>query len=547
MGQRRPLFWFILIRVVVVSLFLVSTIALNAKEPESVAVATLSGLVKLIVATYLFSICSLLVLKFTGRFRQTLTYAQIVWDLSLVTLLLLLTGGIESPYSFLYIISIINASVLLARREAVYTAALCGILYGAIIDLQFYGKLATLGLNPLAAGQHSTGHILYTLFINISTYFLTAFLTGYLAERAIRSESALQEKVIDYEELERLNSLIVSNIDTGLVTLNSVGRIRVLNPYAERLLGVSQKTAYDRPLTDLLPNFNPLGEGSCDALRGEIEYLRDGHAVILGVKAISLADNEASAADILVELQDLTQIRQMETELKRTDRLAAIGELSARIAHEIRNPLASISGSVQLIAEGDKVVAGDRKLLSIVLRETDRLNALITDFLSYARPGQAVRSSVPLRQLVDDLAAQLEGDARFRNVVVTNDCPAGLMICADRDQMHQVFMNLVFNAVDAMRGGGTIVLAADGASGAGGRRAHAGMVRIEVRDSGHGMSAAEKSKVFEPFFTTKSGGTGLGLATVYRIVESHGGKVSIESEVGRGTVVTLLIPAGLED
>ena len=538
MGQRRPLFWFILIRVVVVSLFLVSTIVLNVKEPESVADATLSGLIRLIVATYLFSICSLLVLRLSERFRQTLTYSQIVWDLTLTTILLLLTGGIDSPYSFLFIISIINASVLLARREAVYTAALCSILYGSIIDLQFYGKLVSLGLNPVTAGQHGTGQILYTLFINISTFFLTAFLTGYLAERAIRSETALQEKVIDFEELERLSSLIVSNIDTGLITLNSVGRIRVLNPYAERLLGISQKVAYDRPLTDLLPAFNTLSEVFCDSNRGEVEYIRDGQTIALGVKAISLADAGAAVADILVELQDLTQMRQMEVELKKADRLAAIGELSARIAHEIRNPLASISGSVQLIAEGDKIVAGDRKLLSIVLRETERLNALVTNFLSYARPTQPVRSPVPLKRMVDDLAAQLGGDSRFRSVVIRNECQADLMIIADRDQMQQVFMNLAINAADAMPGGGTIVVTARKFSGAG----YADTVSIAFSDSGCGMSVSERNKVFEPFFTTKSGGTGLGLATVYRIVDSHGGKVSIESEVGRGTVVTLIMP-----
>jgi two-component system sensor histidine kinase PilS (NtrC family) len=232
MNEKRRLTWFILIRVAVVSLFLISTIILNAKEPESVSTVALTALFKLIIATYLFSIVSLVVLRLSERFQSVLTYSQIIWDLLLVTLLLLFTGGINSPYSFLYTLSIINASVLLARREAIYTASLCAILYGAILDFQYFGKLAVLGLSEAPAQQYGANYILYTIFVHILAFYLTAFLTGHLAERLRKSESALQEKVIDYEELERLNSSIVSNIGSGLLTINNEGKIRVFNRYA---------------------------------------------------------------------------------------------------------------------------------------------------------------------------------------------------------------------------------------------------------------------------------------------------------------------------
>src|SRR6266545_6594019 len=187
MEEKRRLGWFILLRVVVVSAFLVSTVILTYKEPGNLDYEALSGLFRLIIATYIFSILSLIILRRSAKFHQLLTYAQLVWDLFLVTFLILLTGGINSPCSFLYILSITNASVLLARKEAIYTASLCAILYGAIIDLQFYGRLGFLGLSQLPAQQHGANYVFYTVFVNILAFYVTAFLTGYLAERARKS------------------------------------------------------------------------------------------------------------------------------------------------------------------------------------------------------------------------------------------------------------------------------------------------------------------------------------------------------------------------
>ncbi len=187
MNEKKRLAWFILTRVAVVSLFLVSTVILNAKAPESAGAIEQTGLYRLIIPTYLFSIVSYIILKRSKGSLRALTYAQIIWDLLLVTLLLLLTGGINSPYSFLYMLSIISASVLLARREAIYTASLCGILYGSILDFQYYGKLTVFGLSQVPAQQYGAIYIFYTIFVNILAFYLTAFLTGYLAERVIKS------------------------------------------------------------------------------------------------------------------------------------------------------------------------------------------------------------------------------------------------------------------------------------------------------------------------------------------------------------------------
>ena len=550
MNEKQRFVWFIFLRVMVVSLFLAATIILDIKEPENFGENTLSGLIRLFGVTYLFSIASLVILRyarFSAQFRQTFAYAQIIWDLVLITILFLLTGGISSPISFLYILSIINASVLLSRKEALYTASLCAILYGSILDLQYYGKLGFFGLSQIPALQYGSKYLFYTMFVNILAFFLTAFLTGYLAERVRKSEHALLEKEIDYEELERLNSSIVSNLDSGLLTVNTTGRIRVFNRYVTELTGMSQEEAYDRPLPEIIPGFDHLQEDGFILQRGEIEYQPpSGSTMALGFKTVPFFDKDGERAGIIVSLHDNTRIKAMEADLKKSDRLAAIGELSARIAHEIRNPLASISGSVQLIAQGAKIDDNDKKLLEIVLRETSRLNELIGDFLEYARPGNPLKIPILLKQFLTDLIALLRTDPRFDTVQIHNECADDLTLDLDRDLFQQVFWNLLGNAAEAMPAGGRITVSAEILVGEIIGINPGNVAKIAVSDNGRGMSNDDLKRVFEPFFTTKPGGTGLGLATVYRIVESHSGVILVDSVLGRGTTFTIYLPISVK-
>lgn len=542
MENKKRLTWFILTRVVVVSLFLVATLILAAKEPESFGRRALFNFVGLIVATYLFSIFSLIALKLTKKYIHCLTYLQIVWDVLFVTVLLLMTGGINSPFSVLYLLAIINASVLLARKEALYTASLCSILYGAMVDLIYYGILAPFKVNYLPPLQYDTKYIFYITFFNILAFYLVAFLTGSLAERARKSENALLDKVIDYEELERLYSSIVANLTSGLLTTNRDGKIRVFNQYAEKLTGITQGDAYDRLLDEVMPEFGTIGHSNEFIKRGELLYhAPHGDVCTLGFSSAPLTDKMGEHVGSIINFQDLTQVKQMEAELKRTDRLAAIGKLSAGIAHEIRNPLASISGSVQLIANGNRISADDKKLLGIALRETDRLNELIKDFLAYARPVQPVRAPVQLKNLLADMNTLLAADLRFERVRIDITVQEELRISIDIDQFKQVFWNLLVNAAEAMQNDGCIkidVFAPADCLDIPGKK----FVQIVVSDTGCGMDDEQINRLFEPFYTNKSSGTGLGLATVYRIVEAHEGKIHVSSIEGTGTVFSIFIP-----
>jgi len=541
--KRKNLAWLIFVRLVVISLFLASITYFNIRQPDFFPDAMLRDVTRLIIATYFFSIISLATLKFSTSAVLALGYAQIIWEAIFVSILVVLTGGISSTYSFFFNLAIINASFLFGRREAFYSASFCGIIYGLIVDLHYFGRLASVGLVRGLNDYYSSDYVLSLIFTNLLAFFLTAILTGYLAERARKSETALKEKEIDYEELETLNSLIIDTLDSGLVTVNSNGEVRVFNRYASELTGAAQEKAYGQQLSSIFPGID-LSELSGSNVRKEISYLNScGAKVILSLKYAPLSDKAGNIIGAVIDFKDLTEIKDMEAKLNKAGRLAAIGELSARIAHEVRNPLASISGSVQLIAESGSIPEADKKLLEIVIRETSRLDNMVTEFLQYARPLPPNRSWFLLNNLITDQIILLQGDARFSSIIFYDKIDKQIEIYADRDQFNQVLWNLILNAAEAMPDGGEIFIG----SSWGEQFTHQGNgsgrnLYLTIKDTGIGISTKEIEFVFEPFFTTKSGGSGLGLASVYRILEAHNGSISLDSTQRGGTTFSLIIP-----
>ena len=542
--EKKKLIWLIFVRLVVVSLFLASITYFNFSQYNFSPDEMLSRVITLIIVTYCFSVLSLISLYLSARVISVMAYAQIIWEIIFVSILVLITGGITSTYAFFYNLAIINASFLLARRDAFYTAALCGIIYGAILDFHYFGKLARFGLFPLPEYLYSPNQIISAIITNLLAFFLTALLTGYLEERARKSESALKEKVIDYHELELLNSMIVSSIDSGLVTVNSSGNIRVFNRYAAEITGIRPQEAYDRPLSAVLPGIDIVDEIVKGERRQEVIFQSETSGrKILGIKTVPLKDSEGNHIGAIIDLQDQTVIREMELQLIKADRLAAIGELSARIAHEVRNPLASISGSVQLIAQSASVPEDDRKLLEIVMRETSRLEKLVTEFLQYARPAVPSRSWFPLNCLVAEVTTILSHDDRYAAVSFVNQITEDGELFADQDQFRQVIWNLLLNAAEAMPDGGTVTLECNWLKRNGLKKGeNFSDLEIIISDTGGGISENTMKVIFEPFFTTKSQGTGLGLALVYRIIEAHGGRIKVENSRS-GARFRLFLPA----
>ena len=254
---------------------------------------------------------------------------------------------------------------------------------------------------------------------------------------------------------------IVSNMESGLLTITPTGNIRVFNRYAEELTGISQDDVYDTPLDLVFPAIAGDILNLNDVATREFEYIaQNGDTLILGYNAVPFTDLNGDPAGIIINFKDLTDVKKMEAALKKADRLAALGEISARMAHEIRNPLAAMSGSVQLLSEQGSIADNDRRLLAIVLREADRLNTLITEFLAYARPASPCKERIELRSFIEDMTMLISADKRFKRISINNLVPAHFTLQADNNQLKQVMINLLHNSADAMPNGGRVELEA---------------------------------------------------------------------------------------
>ncbi len=541
--RKKSLAWLILARLVIVSFFLVTITYLNFRQPYFFTDEMLRVVTRLIIVTYCFSVLSLTTFGLPAKYLSAVAYAQIIWEIVFVSFLVVLTGGISSSYAFFYNLAIINAGLLFARRDAVYTASLCGIIYGTIIDFHYFGKLVRFGLFPEVGDYYGSTHITLLILTNLLAFCLTAVLTGYLSERARKSETALRKKEIDYDELKQLNSIIVSNLDSGLVTITSSGNIRVFNRSASYIAGVNPADVYDRRIDEIMPEAGSLAALLSGKDRSDTIHTNcDGERRILSLKSTPFSDKEGNCIGAVIDFFDVTRIRELETQLKKSDRLAAIGELSARIAHEVRNPLASISGSVQLIAQTRTVPESDRKLLDIVIRETDRLDKLLGDFLQYARPKHPDKCWFNLQVMIDEIIELLRGDKRFSLMDIRNSTPGGKQIFADHDQVRQVILNLLLNAAEANPEGGTVMLNSHYNLPFPDADDTTGTLEISVHDSGNGISPEDMDMIFEPFFTTKTGGSGLGLAMVYRVIEAHGGSIIAENDISGGACFRITLP-----
>jgi two-component system sensor histidine kinase PilS (NtrC family) len=513
-NDNRSLTRYLACRTAVITVLLGGAALFYLKE-GSAQVGTVS-LFSLIAISYAQALVSALLLKKVSR-PFIFSQLQIVWDLLFVTLLVIISGGIESVFPFSYLLIIVATSFLLSRRMTVIAAAAAIILFGGVLDLQYYSYLSKLGLHR---GDSVSAVYLSTLFVHTIAFFLTAFLSGTLAERWRSSELRLEQKNIDYAELEKMNRAILFQINSGLMLINPKSEICSFNRAAVEITGVSIEEAFgerfDRFFTDLQVDFSPKAK---ILKRTECSFLKQtGEELILGYATTPVNGNLGEYLGVLVTFQDLTQVKKTEEDLKRIDRLAAVGRMAAGMAHEIRNPLTSISGSVQLLMEAEGLKSEDQKLMGIVVREADRLNGLLTDFLNFARPRPIEKTAVDATELVNELVCMLKADGRFRQMRIETDMPGSLMIDLDRARIIQALWDLAINAVEAIEGEGTLRFCLT----------HEPQPQIRVEDDGPGVGEDIQSKIFEPFFSTKDKGSGLGLAAVYTIMEAHQGQLVVE-------------------
>jgi two-component system, NtrC family, sensor histidine kinase PilS len=539
------------LRVIFVSLLLGATIITQVREAKT-DFGTIQTYHYLLIASIYFLTFIYAVLLKRLKNLVAFAYGQLVMDTVVVTAIIYTTGGIESIFSFLYLLVIINGSIILYRKGGMITASCCSILYGLLLDLHYYGVITPLGSRVDYAAAYQSSYIFYLILVNIAAFYLVAFLSSYPSELARKSRVELKEKQADIAKLEALNEWIIRSITSGLITLDDRGSIILFNPGAEAIFGIRSGEAIGRNISEVMPFLNGhLGRDPENALRRkgrtnsffDLPFLReDGAKLFLRCSLSPLSLPGRGEGGQILFFQDVTELKRIEEEMKQVEGLALIGQLAAAIAHEIRNPMASISGSIQMLKESLDMDDVRNKLMDIVLREINRLNSLISDFLVFARPKEAAIQEFDLSRLIMDSLELFKNSNQWTGkIFLKTDFQDDLRIQSDPEQVKQVLWNLFLNAADAMNQGGVLHVSADIIHARNHHGAVKEMARIMIRDTGPGFSAKALQHLFTPFFTTKEGGSGLGLATVRRIVEGLKGTVVGRNHPEGGAEVTVCL------
>jgi len=533
------------LRVVVISVFLGTIIIFKIKSGQ---IPFIVPVTILIATTYLLTIIYSVLLKLINNLRF-LCYLQLIGDILVETGVIYISGGIESPFAFLFILSIIASSIILYRRGGYIIASLSSILYGTLVNLEFYNILHPLTFDSSSVNISPIGEtVIYTLFLNISAFFLVAFLSGYLSEKLKRTGEELEEKSEDLIQLKTFHESVVTNMGSGLMTADLNGRIVSFNLAAEVITGYKFYDVRGRYYSEF---FNiPLLKGDFNSLtdnpvRMEDIFIRkDGINIHIGMNISPLKDDKNNVRGIICVFQDLTTIKEMKEKVIKNEKLAAIGRISAGIAHEIRNPLASISGSIQVLKDELSLHDPNIKLMDIILRETERLNSIITQFLIYASPYKKNLQTCNIKELITETITLLKNSKEYPSNlnIDTSFKNNGITINADSKQIKQVIWNLCLNSIQAMNKGGRMTISVNPPYPPLVKGGEGGLVDIIIKDTGAGISETDLQKIFDPFFTTKEEGTGLGLSTVQKIIEGHNGSINIESKEGYGTTVKITLP-----
>ena len=458
-------------------------------------------------------------------------------DPALITAVVAATGGARSMFTFLYVLSVTAACVLLSRTRGLAIAATSSVLYTAIVVTRTVLPLSVF----FDAPQETTALELVTMFLNAATLLVVAIVAGGLGERYRATSQELETRQKDLRDLQAFKDLIFQSAGTGLIALDREHRITAFNRAAEEIIGVTAAQAIGSDWPALIAPAVPLAsiEGAIDgnprtSMRHETSLRRpDGSTVPVRMTFSALRSGEGERLGLISACEDLSAIRAMESRMRQADRLATLGRMAANIAHEIRNPLASLTGAIEVLTSPLAGEDSRERLSQIVARESERLNHIIKNFLEYARPAPLSITTFDVAAAAEDVMLLLEHRTSPGSLKLIREFPPSVLWPVDAQQFRQVLWNLCLNAVEAMPDGGELRVSV-------GLRGET--LEVTVSDTGEGIAAGDVAHVFEPFFSTKEEGTGLGLALVHRVVQEHGGDIDVRSARGLGTTFTLTLP-----
>ncbi len=542
--------WIVFSRIAVVSYFLGVTIFIQFRAVRQLPEELLWASYILISAVYIFSVVCL-ALPRTARYLRMNIAIQSVFDVFFVTGIVLVTGGIDSVYSVLYSLVIIYSTLFMGRKGGLSIAALSSLCYVVLINLDIsaiYEFLYDEGIVP--RGELTRSYILTRAITHVASFFLIALLTSFVVEQERKTKRLLAEKATAFDRLDLLHRSIIESVDTGILTVNLEGHIRSFNRAAEEISGYAFGEVGNRSIEEIFPGvsaiISPIEPEERKRQRKRFEIVirkKSGESMILGISDSPLFERGVKIGSILI-FQDLTSFKGMEKESEKNKQLAFIGQMAAGLAHELRTPLQSISGSIQILRRDLALEPTDERLMQVILRAKDQMESLVRNFLLMARSNLGRRSETDIGRLVEDVIESLTFGAEWNpRVEVRKTLGQELLVMGDPAEIRQILWNLMINAMQSMPEGGTLSVTAcpDKLDG------EAPAVRIEIGDTGCGIDAAELEKIWEPFYTTKERGSGLGLAIVRRIVENHGGAVTVRSNARSGTQFSIWLPRWAAD
>ncbi len=534
---RNNLIWLLMGRPGAVLLLLFAAYALrHVVKPEAVenlleSVAWITG------ATFGVTLIYALMNLFSKRYRWQ-AYVQMVGDIALVTWLVHLTDAVRSPFIALYLVVIFTISCLTSKYGTYGLTLLITACYAGLV-MHVYERF------PGNVSEHQTAIGFY-----VFAFFAVAFLSSQFNEQLLHKDANLALANRKLNDIRAFSERVIDSISSGLVTIDLQHQIISFNRAAEEITGFDTAQVVGKHLNALFPTISDQLEAGKDVLLAGHGLSRlnldcttaEGKQIQLGFSISPLTAVTGEITGFVLPFQDLTDVMRLERDMRRQDRLAALGRAAAGIAHEIRNPLASMRGAVQVLGSDSRLSDEDTQLMNIVLRESDRIDRIISDFLMYARPRQPEKEVVDLNHLLEETLTLLRYNSEIdssKYQLLAEPCADAALTLADPGQMRQVLWNLARNAIKAMPDGGTFTIAI--------RRSGDGtLIQVDFTDTGIGMTEEQIERIFEPFSSFSAGGTGLGMSVVYHIVNEHRGKIDVKSEVGRGTTITLLLAAHTE-
>jgi two-component system sensor histidine kinase PilS (NtrC family) len=530
----KALRWLIGVRLVVISTLFLGILLIQVTSQRILPLRNFYGLI-------LFSFgLSLLYLIFHRRQISTRvqSWVQLFGDTAVVTGFVYFTGGLYSPFSFLYL-TVIAVAAMLMRGGGLIFAGLSAIAYGLLVDLMAFEVLPVPENLTGIQIALPTSRILIQLLTNVVGFALVAVLVSYLGESLRSAHNRLQEESERARQFVALTDHVVRSVGAGIIASDLEGGLLHLNPAGARILAISDQEAITgKPLEEVIPlqdqNWGLLKSRARDRKVVRLEGTLTTTGTRLGLTIGPLTDELEAVVGFIVTFQDLSEIRVEAERQRMQERMAAAGEMAARMAHEIKNPLASISGSAQVLESAGGLDENGQRLLHILVGESRRLSGILDGFLEYTRPRQAALGPCDLGAMLRDCVDLLgRSEEQHDDHRLQLKIPDKLVLEGEEHLLRQIFWNLSRNALQAMPEGGDLEISAEQRNG---------RVVLRWRDSGVGMTEEVRRQAFEPFVTTRPGGTGLGLAVVYAAVTEHAGTIAIDSEPGRGTVVTVELP-----